>query len=241
MARIASFLERTAVPPHERWLQVGLQGLLGILTLLAVVYAARSSKSAQLSARAAREASDHVYLRDLKSQYDDSGYLMRFWRLFGDLEPYRKEHGFWSRDINELRQETGHKALWDDALGGNQMNLRYDLLTFYDFVLRMNAWLTRSSRQPEDEDVQLINEYFGPWLVGTMLRHRLIACTLSKAGTSRNYYRRYYGLNDEQYTQVVDLLLNDLLGRKRLSNVLESSFVRWNGEVAGYLASADPA
>lgn len=236
--QVAAAVGREVIPAWERWLAIAIQSLLAILTLAAVVYAARSARAAHASAHAARSASDYVYLRDLKAQFDESGYLMRFWRLFGEIDPYRLEHGFWSREITELRQESGQRALWDDALGGNQQNMRYDMLTFYDFVLRLNAWLTRTPGSPPDEqDVRLVNEYFGPWLVGTMLKHRIITCAIKKASCSKTYYLRYYGLRDPHYDLTVALLLADLRERDRLGEVIESSFLKWNQAVIDHLAT----
>lgn len=221
-----------AVSAAERWASIGISALLAMLTFGAVVFAAHTARSANRSAIAAQEASDYARLRDLQAHFDESGYLMRFWRLFADVDAHQKEHGFWSRDISDLLKGK-HEELWREALGGNPDSLRYDMLTFYDFALRLNAWLARSpGRAPSSKDVQLANEFFGPWLVGTMLKHRMVACTIRKSDRPEVYYPGHYGLGDEAYTQVVQVLLDDLLERNRLNTNLKRAFVQWNDKVS---------
>ena len=110
------------------------------------------------------------------------------------------------------------------------------MLTFYNFVLQLNAWLTRNS-SVSAEDVRLVNEYFGPWLVGTMLKHRIIACMLKRTDRSQHYFRRNYGLQDETYTGLVDVLLSDLVARDRLSRIHKKAFLIWDNDLKDYSAS----
>jgi len=195
--------------------------LVGIFALI------QTNKTINLT----RLMAEDVQLENLYREFSSKCYALRFWQLQDWI--CKNSIALHSLDTGALKSycfppET-EKAL-NDALGLDSMSERRDMLEFYDFALRLDAWLNRYPKKRSDR-ISHMNDYFGRELVGTLVRHRLISCTLKKGDEDSQYYPRHYGLLDKKYTALTKDMLKDLKDREKLPTAWYSLWSKFNDDV----------
>lgn len=229
-----SVAEIAGTQNDERALYV--QVVLAVLTLLAVGAAAWAAWQAARTARATELMAGDAQLRDLQQEFESRHYVLRFWYLQHWISD--SGIGFWSLDPSQIPANApAHvQSILKCALGQDCNAMRYDMLTLYDFALRLDAWLKRYPKGfQSNRNVSYINDCFGRELVGTFLRHRLVACVLKKHGGDKQYFPRHAGLFDETYETLVDALFDDLRSRRRIPESWERLWLEFDTSVNSYV------
>jgi hypothetical protein len=185
MENLARAVEQLQQPPVLTVIQCATALVAVILVVVSVCSlrkAARSAQAAERSADAFRKAlsvmrDDAAYkrLRDLRDAFDEKGFFQRIRHLYERTGGTRNEeppfHSFATDKAGTSRKED--KELWEDALGRNPANDRYDLHAVYSFALRLNACLGDGTRKVgSEEQTRRVNDLFGPALLQTLVYHR---------------------------------------------------------------------